>query len=247
MLRECEGVFHHQEGAMIHRRVCARFRLIFAAVVPLAFLVMTGCPSLSTMQTPATVPKGEVRLGVGLESVGFSEKETNGDVKTVALPQFEFNARYGLTDNIDVGAKLYLLGLEVGAKYQFAKGDFEAAIAPAVSYISVTVSNSSGNDDTLRVAYLHLPLLLGYKLTDSFELAFGPKLLYVIATGTSSDSTSQSSATSSGFMAGGFASIQLRLGKAFWIAPEINVYKPFADGSSGVIWQGGLTFLFGGG
>jgi len=162
---------------MIHRRVCARFHRIFAAVVPLAFLVMTGCPSLSTMQTPATVPKGEVRLGMGLESVGFSEKDANGNVKTDTVPQFEFNARYGLTDNVDVGAKLYLLGLEVGGKYQFAKGDFEAAIAPAVSYISVTVSDSgsNGNGDTLRVAYLHLPLLLGYKLTDSLELAFGPR------------------------------------------------------------------------
>jgi len=233
---------------MIHRRVCARFHRIFAAVVPLAFLVMTGCPSLSTMQTPATVPKGEVRLGMGLESVGFSEKDANGNVKTDTVPQFEFNARYGLTDNVDVGAKLYLLGLEVGGKYQFAKGDFEAAIAPAVSYISVTVSDSgsNGNGDTLRVAYLHLPLLLGYKLTDSLELAFGPKALYVIASGTVSDSTNQSSATSSGLMAGGFASIQLRLGKAFWLAPEINVYKPFAEGASGVIWQGGLALLFGG-
>ncbi len=233
---------------MIHRRVCARFHRIFVAVVPLAFLVMTGCPSLSTMQTPATVPKGEVRLGMGLESVGFSEKDSTGTTSTITVPQFEFNARYGVTDNIDIGAKLYLLGLEVGGKYQFAKGDFEAAIAPAVSYISVTQSDSgsNGSNDTFRVAYLHLRLLLGYKLTDSFELAFGPKALYVIANGTASDSTNQTSATSSGFMVGGFASLQLRLGKAFWIAPEINVYKPFADGSSGVIWQGGLALLFGG-
>lgn len=231
---------------MVHRRVCARFHGIVVAVVPLAFLVMTGCPSLSTMQTPATVPKGEVRFGAGLESVGFSEKDSTGTTSTTTVPQFEFNARYGVTDNIDIGAKLYLVGLEVGGKYQFAKGDFEAAIAPAVSYISVTVSDN-GNNDTLRVAYLHLPLLLGYKLTDSFELAFGPKVLYAIATGTASSSTSQSSATSSGFMAGGFASIQLRLGKAFWLAPEINVYKPFTEGASGVIWQGGLALLFGGG
>ncbi len=233
---------------MSHRQECVKFRGAFVALVPLALLVMTGCPSLSTMQTPATVPKGEVRLGMGLESVGFSEKDSNGTVKTDTVPQFEFNARYGLTDNIDVGAKLYLLGLEVGGKYQFAKGDFEAAIAPAVSYISVTDSENTnnGNSSTFRVAYLHLPLLLGYKLTDSLELAFGPKVLYVIASGTVSDSSSQTSATSSGLMAGGFASIQLRLGKAFWLAPEINVYKPFAEGASGVIWQGGLALLFGG-
>lgn len=231
---------------MSHRQECVVFHRILVAVVPLAFLMMTGCPSLSTMQTPATVPRGELRLGVGVEGVGFSEKDSSGNIKTDTLPQFEFNTRYGVTDNIDVGAKLYLIGLEVGGKYQFAKGAFEAAIAPAVSYISVTLSDSNGSDDTLRVAHLHLPVLLGLKLADSFEVAFGPKVLYVIAASTSS-STSQSSVASSGFMAGGFASLQLRLGKAFWIAPEINVYKPFTEGSSGVVWQGGLALLFGGG
>jgi len=222
------------------------FHGVFVVLVPLALLVLSGCPSLSTMQTPSTVPKGELRYGVGLEGVGYSETKSGDGPSTVSLPQFEVNARYGITDNIDIGAKAYLIGAEVGGKYQFAKGTFEAAVAPAVSYISIN-SSDAGNSDSLSVAYLHLPLLLGYKVTDWLEFAFGPKALYAIATGTASDSTNQSSATSSGFMAGGFASIQLRIGKAFWLAPEINVYKPFADGTNGVLWQGGLTLLFGGG
>lgn len=215
----------------------------------LALLVLTGCPSLSTMQTPATVPRNELRYGVGVEGVGYSKKDSAGVTSTASVPQFEFSVRYGVTDNVDVGAKLYLIGAEVGGKYEFVKGDFEAAVAPAVSYISVTLSGSDagGGDSKLSVAYLHVPLLLGYKLADSFGIAFGPKALYAIATGSASSSMSQSSATSSGLMAGGFASLQLRLGKAFWIAPELNVYKPFTAGATGVIWQGGLALLFGGG
>ena len=58
-------------------------------------------------------------------------------------------------------------------------------------------------------------------------------------------SNGQSSNISAGFIAGGFASIQLRVGDAFWLAPEINVYKPFSA-SSDVAWQGGLALLFGG-
>jgi len=57
-------MFNRHEGLVVNRRVCARFHQIFAAVVPLAFLVMTGCSSISTMQTPATVPEGKLRLGV---------------------------------------------------------------------------------------------------------------------------------------------------------------------------------------
>jgi len=223
------------------------FHRVFVALVTLALVVLTGCPSLSTMQTPATVPKGEVRFGIGLEGVGYSEKDSAGGTSTVAAPQFELNARYGVTDDIDIGAKLYLIGAEIGGKYQFAKGTFEAAVAPAASYISVSLdSGGSGGSDSFSVAYLHLPLLLGYKVTDSLELAFGPKALYAIATGSASDSMNQSSVTSSGFMAGGFGSIQLKIGKAFWLAPEVNVYKPFTKGATGVIWQGGLALLFGG-
>src|SRR5512140_1228870 len=219
----------------------------FLVGVTLALVVLTGCPSLSTMQTPATVPKGELRFGVGLEGVGYSEKESGGTTSTVTAPQLELNARYGVTDNIDVGAKLYLIGAEVGGKYQFVKGAFEAAVAPAASYISVSLdSGNGGGSSSFSVTYLHLPLLLGYKLTDWFELAFGPKALYAIASGSANDSTSQSSVTSSGFMVGGFGSLQLRIGKAFWLAPEVNVYKPFTKGATGVIWQGGLALLFGG-
>src|SRR5213078_3281888 len=202
-------MFKRLKGLMFHR--------VFVALVTLALVVLTGCPSLSTMQTPATVPNGAVRFGIGLEGVGYCKKDSAGATSTVAAPQFELNARYGVTDDIDIGGKLYLIGGEIGGKYQFAKGTFEAAVAPAVSYISVSLdsggSGGSGDSTSFSVAYLHLPLLLGYKVTDSLELAFGPKALYAIATGSASDSTNQSSVTSSGFMAGGFGSIQLKIGK----------------------------------
>jgi len=199
---------------------------------------MTGCPSLSTMQTPATVPEGKLRLGVELEATSFTESNSGGGSSTKHPPQFEFNARYGLTDTVDAGVKVYPFGLEVGGKYQFAKGTFEAAVAPAASFFFFDL----GGSDNLTITYLHLPLLLGYKLTDSLELAFGPKALFAIG----GSSNGQSSDVSTGFLAGGFASIQLRVGDAFWLAPEINVYRPFSAGSSGVIWEGGLALLIGG-
>jgi hypothetical protein len=216
-------------------------RRIWLVVVPVALLALTGCPSLSTMQTPSTVPKGQIRFGVGLEGVGFAE----ADGSSVTVPQNEISVRYGASDDIDLGAKLYFLGMEVGAKYQFLRGVLDAAFAPAVSYISISAGGGS-DDASASVAYIHVPLLLGYNVSDRLTFGFGPKLMYTIATGSASSDENESSVTATGLMTGGYAQIAFRLGDAFWIAPEINVYKPFAEGAEGVVYQGGLVFLFGG-
>src|SRR6185436_17269080 len=113
----------------------------------IASLVLAGCPSLSTLQTPRTVPQGQVRFGLGLEGVGIktasrTSNGTNFPATSVTLPQFEFSTRYGLTDNLDIGGKLYFFGAELGLKYQPVRGDLDLAIAPAASYISLSSSSS---------------------------------------------------------------------------------------------------------
>jgi len=208
----------------------------------LVVILVSGCPSLSTMQTPSTVPKNHVRVGIGLEGVGYSDADGS-----VTVPQTELNVRYGVTDEIDVGAKLYFLGAEIGAKYQLLRGQLDIAIAPAVSYISIVAEDSTGAESKATVAYLHLPLLLGYNVSDRVTLGFGPKVLYTVASGAASSGSSSSSVTSDGFMAGGYGQIAFRIGDAFWVAPEVNVYKPFTENAEGVVFQGGLVLLFGGG
>lgn len=227
--------------------------VLVAGLVVIA-VALTGCPSLSTMQTPRTVPLGQVRFGLGLEAVGIktaSRTDSNGNTQaatSVTLPQFEFSARYGLTDNLDIGGKLYLIGAELGLKYQFARGGLDMALAPAASYISLSSSSSdsSGNSSSssVSVAYLHLPLLLGFNVNDKVTLSFGPKLLYAIVSGTVSSTSDTASATTSGLWLGGYVSVPLKVGQAFWIAPEINVYRPLKEDV--FIYQGGLALLFGG-
>jgi hypothetical protein len=215
-------------------------RRVLMILVPLALLLLAGCPSLSTLQTVSTVPKGKTRFAVGAEVIGYKEKSGS-----VTAPQTEFGVRYGVTDDIDVGAKIYFLGAEFGGKYQFLRGALDASVAPAVSYISIT-SGSGSDESKVSVAYIHLPILLGYNVSDSLTLGFGPKVLYTIATGSATSGTDTSSATASGFMAGGFVQIALKVGGAFWLAPELNIYKPFAEGAEGVLFQGGLGMFFGG-
>src|SRR5581483_8131185 len=93
--------------------VVSRIALVWG--ISIAALTLAGCPSLSTMQTPRTVPQGQVRLGLGFEAVGIktpTKTDSSGNTtpgQTFTFPQFEFVARYGLTDNLDIGGKLYLI------------------------------------------------------------------------------------------------------------------------------------------
>ncbi len=214
-------------------------------------LTLAGCPSLSTMQTPRTVPQGQVRLGLGFEALGIktaSHTDSTGQTvpgESLTLPQFEFAARYGLTDNMDIGGKLYFFGAELGLKYQFLRGPLDVAIAPAASYISIG-SSSNGSSGSISATYLHLPVLFGFNLNENVVLSFGPKFLYTIASVTTSDSSSndRSSAATSGLWLGGYVSLPLKVGHAFWIAPEINVYRPLKEDV--LLYQGGLALLFGG-
>lgn len=213
-------------------------------------LTLTGCPSLSTMQTPRTVPQGQVRFGLGFEAVGIktaartdSSTGTTIPSESVTFPQFELTLRYGVTDNLDIGGKLYLIGAEAGLKYQFLRGPLDVAVAPAASYISIG-SSSGDTSSSVSATYLHLPVLFGFNLNDNVAISFGPKFLYTIASISANDTSSRSSAATSGLWLGGYLSLPLKVGHAFWLAPEINVYRPLKEDV--FVYQGGLALLFGG-
>ena len=233
------------------RRSFVVSRIALVLGISFVSLTLAGCPSLSTMQTPRTVPQGQVRFGLGFEAVGIktaaktdTATNTTTPSQSVTFPQFELTLRYGVTDNLDIGGKLYLIGAEAGFKYQFLRGPLDVAIAPAASYISFG-SSSGDSSGSISATYLHLPVLFGFNLNDNVTISFGPKLLYTIASITASDSTNdRSSAATSGLWVGGYLSLPLKVGHAFWIAPEINVYRPLKEDV--FLYQGGLALLFGG-
>jgi hypothetical protein len=227
--------------------VVSRIALILGSGI--VSLALTGCPSLSTMQTPRTVPQGQVRFGLGFEAVGIktaARTDSSGTTtpsQSVTFPQLELTLRYGVTDNLDVGGKLYLIGAEAGFKYQFLRGPLDVAVAPAASYISFG-SSSGSSSSSISATYLHLPVLFGINLNDNVAISFGPKLLYTIASVSAGDTSDRASAATSGLWLGGYVSLPLKVGSAFWIAPELNVYRPLKEDV--LVYQGGLALLFGG-
>ena len=223
-------------------------KLTLGAISLLALFSLWACPSFSTMQTVRTVPEGEIRGAVSAHWLGIGD---------VGIPQFELGLRYGLTDSLDLGAKLYSVGAEIGMKYQAVRGAFDLSIAPAVSYFGISTDDT--NDEgvkssaSVHLIYMHLPLLMGYNVSESITLGFGPKFLYILAFGSGNFSDDEDSVSASasgdGMMGGAFVSVIFKIGKAFWIGPEINIYTNLtgnADAFANVFYQGGIALYLGG-
>ena len=163
--------------ARVRSFVVSRIALIVG--LGIVFAALTGCPSLSTMQTPRTVPQGQVRFGLGFEAVGIktsartdSSTGTTTPSQSVTFPQLELTLRYGVTDNLDIGGKLDPIGAEAGFKYQFLRGPLDVAIAPAASYISIG-SSSGDSSSSISATYLHLPVLFGLNINENVAIPLG--------------------------------------------------------------------------
>lgn len=209
-------------------------------LVILATLLFTGCASVSTMQTAGVVPEGEIRWAIASTGTGGE-----GDTKPSADPNFEASVRYGVAENVDIGLKLNFLGAQLGAKYQFLRGNFDLALDLEVGYQWV---RTSGTDDpSSHVLEFQLPLLMEYHFNPYVGLSFGPKLLgiYVPKTDDREDIWKNS-----GFYVGLMIGLPLRLTDGIWFQPEFNIYSNAYDEAensfSTVLWQAGVSVFFGG-
>lgn len=209
--------------------------LLRATGLILLSCVLAGCPSLSTLQTARTVPKGRIRHAVGLETVGVSVRGAGSAV----APQVEYGMRIGVADNVDIGFKVYFLGVEGGAKFQLVRGSFDLSIAPSAAYTSFSV-----DDESFSFLYLHLPVLMGIHMGDVAEMGFGPKFLYALAFGSDSGGDF---AAADGFLAAVYWNLLFKIGDFMMLGPEINAYVPIQENAfDGVFYQGGLVMAFGG-
>lgn len=203
-------------------------------------LACGGCPSFSTLQTPRTVPEGELRFAALAGGAGAPSDEDGPGPRSA---QFELSARYGVSSSVDVGVKLYALGIEAGVKWLMLRGPVDIAIAPAISYASF--------DDTMGTSfnafYAHLPLMFGWNISNRVTLSFGPKLMFGYQF-RSGDAVREDPLLIDGMLVGLYVSVPIRIGPAFWIAPEVNAYTNVTNGVVGdiTIYQGGLAFMFGG-
>lgn len=214
-------------------------------VLSLFFMVLlafgfSSCASVSTMQTAGVVPEGEVRWAIASTGTGGA-----GDTKPSADPNFEAAVRYGVAPNTDIGLKINFLGAQLGAKYQFLKGDFDLSLGLEAGY--QWVRSGATDAPSSHVLQFQLPLLMEYHFNPYVGLSFGPKFLglYVAETDLREDIWNNS-----GLYAGIMIGLPLRLTDGIWFQPEFNIYTNLYDEAdnyfSTVMWQAGVSVFFGG-
>lgn len=213
------------------------------ALLP-ALSLAAGCPSFTTMGTARTVKRDTTQVWVAPEFMGMTVDTGDGN-EAFSVPQFELGMRRGVTDTVDVGAKLWLLGMAIDAKFQLLRsptGDsgIDLAISPGLGWLGFNAGD--GDDFNVVTGYLSLPV--GLNLPGGSQFVLTPKAIYQQYMG-GSDSVGI-------FFVGGSAGFAWKLG-TMYILPEISVMQPAAQGSvtdspvyyDGVVFQGGIGLLFG--
>jgi hypothetical protein len=109
-------------------------------------ILLSGCMSYTTLQSPKTLESGKVLLGGGI-ATSFEGGQ----------PSLEFNSRVGIVHNFDVGAKIVVPSLYfVDAKYQL----FHDPIDISVDLGWSSFSNSSQSSDDKGSTTAWYPMLI---------------------------------------------------------------------------------------
>lgn len=213
-----------------------------------ALALSTGCASFSTMSTARTTPRDTNQIWIAPEFVGMTY-DSGTDHQSFSVPQFEFGFRRGVTDDVELGGKLWLLGAAIESKFQLVRSPsqdsgIDVAFAPSLGWLGI----NSGDGPSFNVVTLYLNLPVGLNVPGGSQLVLTPKAIYqrYMASG------SGSSGSADLLFVGGSVGYAWKLGTTY-ILPEISIMQPVVNPTTsdvikfdGVVFQGGVGLLFGG-
>jgi len=184
----------------------------------LALVLLTGCPSFSTMGTARTLPKGKSQFFIAPGGMVLKDFQTDnaGLSESFGLPTVEFGGRYGVTDHVEVGGKVFPIGAELNAKFALIRPETPAGLNLSVGP-AASVYAFPSDQDTFTLAWFHLPLLVGFNVGGS-ELVIAPRISDLMVTGGGDSSNT--------VFAGGSLGFAWKVADGFRILPEIAFTTP---------------------
>ncbi|MCB9741166.1 MAG: hypothetical protein H6740_00900 [Alphaproteobacteria bacterium] len=135
----------------------------------IALLLLLACTTLSTVTGARPLEPGQVRLGVApsLQSGGNPLS-----IGTLPLPQLEAVGRVGISENVDLGARLYLVGAAVDVRYRFYAGErLHLAVAPGLAGTWVPFYGSLSGQGGLE---MRVPVAAEWVLSDKAAVMTSP-------------------------------------------------------------------------
>ena len=157
--------------------------------VIIASLGLGACASMTSTQTARTLAPGKTEQSVGVGQYNTNYKGTDGEEVKASGPFFEYSYRRGLTEAIDFGAKLTIIGtVTLDGKYSLVEADkFAMSIGAGAGYVSIS-SGSGDNEAETTIIDLFVPLILSYDFAPNFSLYAAPRYLIRTFTGASEGS-----------------------------------------------------------
>lgn len=194
-------------------------------LLPLAVLTVGCIPLAGVPQTARPLGKGVSSHTTSAMAVNYEERSSSdGSTFRANLPNFEYAYRVGVTDDLDVGARVTMLGLGIEAKWRFLHtGPLHLAVAPDLGLMPLA---------DLAGFWSTLPVIATYDLADNVSLNAGVFLRGARVGSVDSDSPSTYSGRLGGV--GGALGLELR-GEVFAIRPTLEVahYETVSDGNVG--------------
>lgn len=152
------------------------FALLLLAVV------MSGCTSLSSLQTARVMPEGKSRFFVGGGLVRSSILNSGGNTNSDGLPFVEAGGRFGFIDKWDVGLKYTLPGMLSGdVKLNLYEDDAWAfALGFGVGYMAIENNSADPNAPGFKQEVLDVivPAYASYDASPGLGFYLSPRYIH---------------------------------------------------------------------
>jgi len=228
------------------RRSRGLLSLLLLALGPLA----AGCASFTALGPARTIDEGEAQFYLAGE---LMRVKRGG--QPLSSPQVEIGGRYGLTENVELGARIWLPNVAADVKVQLLRSPtpdwgLDLALDPSLGYLGGFSGSTEDYTDTLHVITLALPLLAGWNLGHGLQALGSVRVVDQVWTGDGDAAT-----TANLVFLGGSLGLVWKITDGVRIVPEVAFASPMVQsladfgthvGPGGTVLQVALGLLLGG-
>jgi hypothetical protein len=210
-------------------------------VVVAAALGVTGCASLSNVQTADTLGKGKFQVGIEPGLWGGA-----GSGGATFVPHVDASFRYGVADRVDIGVRAGSSFLEFQSKFLLTTpGDPKIAVSLAPTFGGLVVAAAtSGGGGSAGLLNIGVPVLIGFKTSGGSQFVIGPRLQNFILFGSGGGGSGAVYVMGLGGSFGFF----WRISDKFGLLPEIAaIYPAVGAAAASGVGSTGLQWLYAGG
>jgi len=216
----------------------------------LATVASPGCATFTALGPARTVDPGESQFYVAPEGMWVKRGG-----KPLLSPQVELGGRYGLTERVDVGARIWLPNVELDAQIPRRRAPspdrgWDLAGAPGLGYLGGFSGSTEEYTDTLHIFTFSAPLLAGLNVGRGNQVIGSVRVVDQVWTGSGEGAT-----TANILYLGGSLGFVWKVTHGLRLVPEVALASPLLQslvdfgthvGFGGAVVQVALGILFGG-